>query len=695
MKNHYQSETYENAYQEGGRKPRELFASLAFAGLMLVIGWGLSGEAQAQIVRAFEVQGIEMEEQLVCSCCGSQHAESLEKNESPIVSARFDPFVIRHGMEDTRLLIEVDDPDIVEIRWEHWIFQRHGEPFDEVVLLDNGTQGDANAGDRIFTIDGISFRPLSYLFEHDPVPNYSFELSLALVYSDGSETEVVQGRLPLFLIDPSIVPQPSIYRGELHEMVDHTEYVIAIIDSTTSRLEIAQRYYEFMDDDRDFLFVAHQPDGTIPGAGYFSHVRSTEQGIGVSEIDWTASFGSAGRLTGIVSLTASAPMGLLNHEILHQWANFLDQSLNLGRFHWDVIDRPSTGFGASGHGVYSNLEHIGENRYRGIRFDFREPETKKFNDLELYLMGLIDIEEVESPIKTLVNPTSSMPLEYIHEDEASYGVFEAEGIRELSTDEIVAIHGQRSPGPGEARSSFAGAMVVVHPRPLTDSEFAYYDLMMREFEKDESELFPINVTFEQATEGLADMTTRLFPPLTPNAVTLVSPPPNHQHAEILASFTWERLAGVDSYHFQLATDTLFSDVVYEAHELTSPEKQIDIPLEENEYFWRVRATNEGGTGEWSEVWPLQNLTVSTATHAEAGLRVYPNPTTNQINVEYQGREPLRQVLVFDLLGQEHVRKEGLSDGTARIDVGHLDAGIYLLHVITSATTHVEKIQVAR
>ena len=502
-------------------------------------------------------------------------------------------------------MIRVRDDDVEKIRWENTVFQRFGEPLDTIVLLDNGTQGDDIGGDNIFTVDGISRRPTSEPFSTGPAPTWVYQLTLTLVYQDGTEKEVIHSRVILISLNPAVVPRASVYRGELGDFIDHTEYVIGIIDSTTNRMEIAQQYYQVMEDDRDFLFVANQPDGSMPGAGFFTHVKNTVQGIGVSEVDFTARYGSAGRLTGVVSLLPSANFLLLNHEILHQWASFMDHSLKLGRAsHWDVIDRPSTGFGASGHGVFSQLEHIEENRYRGIQFNWRDQQAKAFNDFELYLMGLIDISEVHSPIRTLVNPTW-LETEVDIENTIIYRNFESDGIREVTTEEVLAIHGLRSPGPEEAQTSFSGGMVVVHHRPLTLAEFAYYDFMMREYEKPDSEVITFNLTFEAATGGRADMTTRLFAPIIPNPVALLTPEPNEQHPEHSVSFSWERLSGVDHYHIQVALDATFNDMVAENQLVTGSQKVIDTFDQDTVYYWRVRAENEAGAGEWSETWSFQ------------------------------------------------------------------------------------------
>ena len=56
-----------------------------------------------------------------------------------------------------------------------------------------------------------------------------------------------------------------------------------------------------------------------------------------------------------------------------------------------------------------------------------------------------------------------------------------------------------------------------------------------------------------------------------------------------------------SYHFQLATDSLFSNVMIDTSGVTTDADTIQALSANRRYFWRITATGDGGTSAYSEV----------------------------------------------------------------------------------------------
>jgi len=54
-----------------------------------------------------------------------------------------------------------------------------------------------------------------------------------------------------------------------------------------------------------------------------------------------------------------------------------------------------------------------------------------------------------------------------------------------------------------------------------------------------------------------------------------------------------------SYHLQIATDSLFDNIVIEETDLNTDSSETNSLLSGTNYFWRVRAKNYGGNSEWS------------------------------------------------------------------------------------------------
>ncbi len=64
---------------------------------------------------------------------------------------------------------------------------------------------------------------------------------------------------------------------------------------------------------------------------------------------------------------------------------------------------------------------------------------------------------------------------------------------------------------------------------------------------------------------------------------------------------------IQSYHFQLATDSLFTLIFVDENNLSDTTITINGLSYLTDYYWRVRARNEVGWGDWSETWKLTTI----------------------------------------------------------------------------------------
>ncbi len=300
------------------------------------------------------------------------------------------------------------------------------------------------------------------------------------------------------------VPIPRIIN--LAVDVHATRYVVNVVQPLQGSFPghfvdneaVSQRYYDFFPDDRDFLLIA-KPFNTNGNAASFKTVRNDIQGIGLPMLNLSPDFGSAGVLQGVINIYfGNIWPGVLNHEILHRWAAFLGESLNLtgSGGHWGAISAGDTGFGGPPPyaGSFDVIQPDTGNTFRA-----RIDNSGTYGPLELYVMGLLSIDDVPSPIAALVNPVFQ---EYQGDD----SIYTADALRQVSTEEIVAVEGERNPSYLASPKQFRAAMVVVYDRPLSDVELAYYDFAMQEYEKESSAL---GMTFAAATGDRGTITTAL------------------------------------------------------------------------------------------------------------------------------------------------------------------------------------------
>ncbi len=77
---------------------------------------------------------------------------------------------------------------------------------------------------------------------------------------------------------------------------------------------------------------------------------------------------------------------------------------------------------------------------------------------------------------------------------------------------------------------------------------------------------------------------------------------------------------------------------------------------------------------------------------EESLRIFPNPASSVLNIEYEGT--IKQLRIFDITGKLVYSRKN-DNNQARIDVGELKQGMYVLQVITEKGIAAQRFNVAR
>jgi hypothetical protein len=88
----------------------------------------------------------------------------------------------------------------------------------------------------------------------------------------------------------------------------------------------------------------------------------------------------------------------------------------------------------------------------------------------------------------------------------------------------------------------------------------------------------------------------------PSVPVLLTPENNKKDASITQSFFWEKSQFASSYHIQIATDSEFNNIVDEEENFASVSFAAANNFDyKTQYFWRVRAKNQNGESDWSEI----------------------------------------------------------------------------------------------
>ena len=225
------------------------------------------------------------------------------------------------------------------------------------------------------------------------------------------------------------------------------------------------RFYEHFNDEFDFLIFFANVDqgglepGSIDGA-FYSSVKNDVQGIGLSLYSSNSSFGSAGKLQGVVFHPyddASIFRGLLLHELMHQWGNFVVPITSYpGGPHW--------GFSSSGGYLdcldISNMINHGAGKFSAPNpFYFRSSE--QYSPIELYLAGFIPPEDVPDfqiaeDGKWLLDERGD-----IVKDANGHRMFTASGFKTVTIEDIIVEHGPRVPDHSQAQKDFRAAVILL------------------------------------------------------------------------------------------------------------------------------------------------------------------------------------------------------------------------------------------
>ena len=286
-----------------------------------------------------------------------------------------------------------------------------------------------------------------------------------------------------------------------------------------ARYNIAKNFYEINDDVYDFLviFTNFQFDlgetelygkNIYAKARHYS-VKNTVKGIGREIFDDSILTGSQGKLLAIIDMGPVSRLDFdLNsqefndviitvlHEIGHQWLSYIqfkdeennlsDDLLGYQNSHWSFLldSQASIMLG-------TNWEDDGNNTFLAVE------TSKRFSELDLYLMGFIPSENV-GPFILIENSA-------VNKDQLPFLYNRITGFKKLITiDSIIQAKGERNPSFEYSQKYFKTAFVL-----LTGSDGIYSE---EELEIINNIRISTEIFFNRLTGGKAVLETRLTNP---------------------------------------------------------------------------------------------------------------------------------------------------------------------------------------
>jgi len=274
--------------------------------------------------------------------------------------------------------------------------------------------------------------------------------------------------------------------------------------------KILNRFYEEFEDGADFVAVVSQVR-TVRNR-YYAGVRNGTSGLGLPLYDNGDMWGSKNRLLGIVHFPIDSFFDLgdstASHEIGHRWMAFLDNP-EFTVPHWPISDVAYgvMGFNIPGTGVGGTFSWDLIEQPSGDYLVQAAPVADEFNDLELYLMGLVDTSSVADHI---------VFQDQDQADQLFHGGILAGPVDVVTIADVVSVNGPRVPAAADAQTDFRLATIVLSDGGLlSQTEMEFFEHMAARGEAITALAFDsgfasgIAKPFHPATQGLGTLTTLL------------------------------------------------------------------------------------------------------------------------------------------------------------------------------------------
>jgi PKD repeat protein len=181
-------------------------------------------------------------------------------------------------------------------------------------------------------------------------------------------------------------------------------------------------------------------------------------------------------------------------------------------------------------------------------------------------------------------------------------------------------------------------------------------------------------------------TTIMDKPLAP---VLISPANEAVNQQTDLLLTWSIAEGATTYNLEISESSGFDLVLISQSELISNEYHILGLNENNTYYWRVNAANDGGTSNWSDIWSFTTTQITgIGNQNPPQIKIYPMPIKDFLYIDGIEND-LTNITIFSSDGI--LLKEINIQGIKALNIGDLHSGSYILRITNSKFCMVKKI----
>lgn len=184
---------------------------------------------------------------------------------------------------------------------------------------------------------------------------------------------------------------------------------------------------------------------------------------------------------------------------------------------------------------------------------------------------------------------------------------------------------------------FQGATTVLDQSGITASQYALVSAVLN---YSTSYYWRVNATGTGGTSGWSAQwffSTQDPPPIIP---VLTAPLNGATNVSLTPTLNWNDVPNASYYHLQVSTSNTFSSTVIDVNGLANSGYVVQTGAFTNGsvYYWRVNATNTGGTSEWSTVWNFTTIVAAPIApnlvlpvNGATGVSTQPNMDWNDVS----------------------------------------------------------------
>jgi len=182
------------------------------------------------------------------------------------------------------------------------------------------------------------------------------------------------------------------------------------------------------------------------------------------------------------------------------------------------------------------------------------------------------------------------------------------------------------------------------------------------------------------------------------APELIKPQREGFNEPIAMEFEWSEVQDATSYHLQLATENTFSPevLIVDQKRIYATTRFIQGLSWESNYYWRVRAENEAGSGPWSEVRSFETMVSVNENIDKYLVDVVPNPVTQSASIQFVLPEATAtSIEIFDMNGRivDMINSGFLNAGSHNFtwNPDEIESGSYLIHITVGKEKAVKQV----